>query len=224
MLIGIIVGIVVFVVIMVVIFCVLVKKGGNVLNDLKLQAWNKIGEHLGDGFKRSSEIKVNSLDYHYKTNQYLPAMVISVDAENRKLAFTTIGGEVKGENGQIVRYKLASKTLDFDPIVGGEIVVGGHSATSTNSSVGGASSLGGGAVLGSSFGTSSVSSYVHSLDYVIQLDSIANPTFTVNIFNRKVDEASQIYKSYVDSAKTLDATIKRIVESNAQAKKTKKAK
>lgn len=208
MVIGIIIGVVVLIVAIVIFM--LISKGGNILNNLKHEAWNKIDESLGSGFVIKNQIVVRGVHYHRASKEYLPNTIVSIDTEHEKIAVTRIVSDEKNEKGVITKYILGTDFISFKSILDGELVLGGKKSSSTTSTLGGVTNIG----LVSASSTSSTEEEYRYVHYILKLNDIANPIYTIILDEDKTYATSSFFKGYMDAANKIDSIVKNIIANN----------
>lgn len=177
-------------------FIFIVKRSDRLLADKQSDVWDTIDSHLAtQGFYSTSKIEVCGTVQSTKKDVKLPSLVISVDMNAKKFAFT------KYDTGH-----LSTNFLEFGKITGGEILIGGKSTTTISSGMGGVRY---GVTAG--LGTSNSSNFVHSMEYRFTINDVLNPFYTIVIFDRDVCESAPIYRHYFEVASKLDVLVKSIV-------------
>lgn len=181
---------------------VLYKKGAQILADKQSDIWDTIDAHLKEqGFAPASKIEVCGEVESAKKPRKLPALIISVDMDSKRFAFTRYKDE-----------RLVTEFLAFDVIKNGEIMIGGKSNTTSGIAAGGARYG-----LAAGISTSETYSVVHSMEYRFTTTDVLNPFYMVTIFNREVYESAPIYRHYLDAISKLDIIVKSILEKKEEA-------
>ena len=178
-------------------FALIIKKGGKILADRQSDVWDTIDSHLAlQGFNSTSKIEVCGTVQSTKKDVKLPSLVISIDMNAKKLAFTKYDTD-----------HLSTNFLEFSKITGGEILIGGKSTKTISSGIGGVHYG-----MAAGLGASNSSTVIHCMEYRFTINDVLNPFYTITIFEREVYESAPIYRHYFDVVSKLDALVKSIVE------------
>ncbi len=164
----------------------------------KKSVWATLTQSFPSSFSPTSQLQIDTTKYNGSFSELLPLAIVSIDSVNRKLAVTVA---VDTPND----YHLETDFIDFEEILGGEIVQG-NSAIHYNAN----------ALLlpFTANGEARKSQQVEFLSYMIKLNKLDQPIYWIVLSEKQIKNSTPEYAQLMRNATQLDAIIKKIVEEN----------